>query len=160
MKNFKMEKKYIWIGIGVLVVLSTIIAFFVLSGNDSNTPASKAVPQNPVSASSDAATNSDALVIDSGAASSAEGDFATDTSITQPQEQQEKMKYEDADIYEKEGKKYAKTEDGTEVEFSGENMQALMEEYMQVQGTGSEKEKELLDQMQVILDNADEFAQE
>ena len=64
-----------------------------------------------------------------------------------------KGKYEDAEVYEnKDGKPAAKTEDGTEVELTGENMQSLFAEYEKVRGTGSEKEKELLDKMQVILE--------
>ena len=64
-----------------------------------------------------------------------------------------KGKYEDAEVYEnKDGNPAAKTEDGTEVELTGENMQSLFAEYEKVRGTGSEKEKELLDKMQVILE--------
>ena len=68
-------------------------------------------------------------------------------------------KYADAEIYEKEGKKYAKTEDGTEVEMSGDNLQKMMKDYSKVQGSGSAEEKEILDKMQVILDNADKLSQ-
>lgn len=99
---------------------------------------------------------------------------APDTTVTEPapapqtpapepaqdnQSQETPGKYADAEIYEKDGSKYAKTEDGTEVEMSGENLQKMMEEYTKVQGSGSAKEKEILDKMQVILDNADKLAQ-
>ena len=66
-----------------------------------------------------------------------------------------KPKYADVEIYEKEGVKYAKTEDGTEVEMTGENLQDMMQEYVKVQGSGTDEEKEILDRIQVILDNAD-----
>ncbi len=66
---------------------------------------------------------------------------------------QTKGKYEDAEVYKNEnGVEAAKTQKGEEVELTGENMQKLYEEYEKVRGTGSEKEKELLDKMQVILD--------
>lgn len=79
-----------------------------------------------------------------------------ETENPQPSEEV-KPKYSDAEIYEKNGKKYAKTEDGDEVEISGDNVQKLMEDYQKVQGTGSAEEKEILDRIQVILDNADKI---
>lgn len=64
-----------------------------------------------------------------------------------------KGKYSDNEVYKgDDGKEYSKTEDGTEVEITGDNFQALLEEYEKVKGTGSEREKELLDQIQVIMD--------
>ena len=63
-------------------------------------------------------------------------------------------KYSDVEIYEgAEGNKYAKTESGVEVELTPENFETLMNEYMTVQGTGSEREKELLDQLQIFFYN-------
>lgn len=76
----------------------------------------------------------------------------TVSSQSQPQEEV-KGKYSDNEVYKSDdGKEYSKTEDGTEVEITGDNFQKLMEEYEKVKGTGSEKEKELLDQIQVIMD--------
>ena len=102
---------------------------------------------------------------ESEAVSTAEKDVAPQEKPAEPEVKQEaeapksteevKPKYADAEIYEKDGVKYARTEDGTEVEMTGENLQAMMQEYVKVQGTGSDKEKEILDRMQVILDNAD-----
>ena len=162
--DFKMKKKYMWIGIGV-VVLAAVFAFFVFSNNGSDKKDSVQSQNESLPTASDTSVNSDVPVTSDAAVSTADKTVSSssDNSGTEDadsQNQQVKPKYEDAELYEKDGKKYAKTEDGTEVEFSGENMQTLMEEYMQVQGTGSEREKELLDQMQVILDNADKLAQE
>ena len=61
--------------------------------------------------------------------------------------------YGDAEIYTNEsGNPAAKTNDGTEVEFTTENMQKLFAEYEKESGTGSEREKELLDQIQLFLE--------
>ncbi len=69
------------------------------------------------------------------------------------QEEEVKGKYSDNEVYKSDdGTEYSKTEDGAEVELSGDNFQNLMEEYEKVKGTGSEREKELLDQIQVIMD--------
>ena len=65
----------------------------------------------------------------------------------------EETKYGNAEIYNNEsGKPAAKTENGTEVELTNENMNKLFEEYQKVQGSGSDEEKELLDQIQLILE--------
>lgn len=61
-------------------------------------------------------------------------------------------KYADVEVYEKKGVPHAKTDDGQEVEISGENLQALIEEYQKVQGTGSREEKNLLNKIQLILE--------
>lgn len=62
-------------------------------------------------------------------------------------------KYGDAEVYTNaDGKDAAKTESGVEVELSGDNLQKLYGEYQKVAGTGSDKEKELLDQIQLILE--------
>lgn len=61
-------------------------------------------------------------------------------------------KYSEAKVYEKGGVPHAKTEAGQEVELSGENLNKLIAEYEKVKGTGSEKEKELLDKIQLILE--------
>ena len=66
-----------------------------------------------------------------------------------------KGKYADT-AYEKDGSTYGKTDSGKEVEISGENMQKLLEQYQKAQeGNDSKTEQELLDQLQVILDNAE-----
>ncbi len=61
-------------------------------------------------------------------------------------------KYSEAKVYEKGGVPHAKTESGQEVELSGESLNKLIAEYEKVKGTGSEKEKELLDKIQLILE--------
>ena len=61
-------------------------------------------------------------------------------------------KYSEAKVYEKGGVPHAKTESGQEVELSGESLNRLIAEYEKVKGTGSEKEKELLDKIQLILE--------
>lgn len=61
-------------------------------------------------------------------------------------------KYGNAEVYEKDGKPYAKTDDGKEVELTDENMGRLLEKYAKVQGSGSEEEKDLLNQIQVFLE--------
>ena len=61
-------------------------------------------------------------------------------------------KYGDANIYEKDGKPHAKTESGQEVEISGDNLNELIKEYENVKGSGSAKEKEILDKIQLILE--------
>ncbi len=70
-----------------------------------------------------------------------------------PSEQSEAAaKYGDAEVYKKGDSSYAKTDDGIEVELSEKNLQRLFEEYTKVQGSGSDKEKELLNQIQLILE--------
>ncbi len=67
--------------------------------------------------------------------------------------QNEQTKYGNAEVYtDSKGNKAAKTEDGTEVELTSENLQNLMTEYAKVKGSGSEEEKKILDQIQVILE--------
>ena len=64
----------------------------------------------------------------------------------------ENTKYGDAKVYEKNGVPHAKTQKGEEVELSSESFMELMAEYEKVKGSGSEKEKELLDKIQLILE--------
>ncbi len=61
-------------------------------------------------------------------------------------------KYGDADVYEKNGVPHAKTESGEEIEISSDNFAKLISEYEKVKGSGSAKEKELLDKIQLILE--------
>ena len=62
-------------------------------------------------------------------------------------------KYGDAEVYtNKNGNRAAKTESGVEVEFTEENITKLFEEYEKEKGSGSEREKEILDQIQLILE--------
>lgn len=123
--------------LSLCLVILIVASFAACSKSDekpSDTPPSDPTVSN--SATSDP-TVSDSATSDTASQSSAET----------------KGKYEDAKVYEnKDGKPTAKTEDGTEVELTGENMQSLYAEYEKVRGTGSEKEKELLDKMQVILE--------
>lgn len=82
----------------------------------------------------------------------------SDGNVTAPSEApsapaKEDTLYGNAEIYTNEnGKPAAKTNDGTEVEFTTENMQKLFAEYEKESGTGSEREKELLDQIQLFLE--------
>lgn len=67
--------------------------------------------------------------------------------------QNEQTKYGNAEVYiDANGNKAAKTEDGTEVELTSDNMQKLMNEYAKVKGSGSDEEKKLLAQLQVIIE--------
>lgn len=66
-------------------------------------------------------------------------------------------KYAGMETYKKDGVEYGKTEDGKEVAISGENMQKLIEQYEKVKDSDPKKEQELLDQLQVILDNAQQL---
>ncbi len=62
-------------------------------------------------------------------------------------------KYGEAEVYQNDkGNPAAKTEDGTEVELTGESMESIYSEYEKVKGSGSEKERELLDKLQLILE--------
>ena len=91
-------------------------------------------------------TNSAASVSESGAAESKDAPVSGAPS-------KEETKYGNAEIYNNEsGNPAAKTENGTEVELTNENMNKLFEEYQKVQGSGSDEEKELLDQIQLILE--------
>lgn len=94
----------------------------------------------------------DSAVSSASSAPEAEAPAAPETPAvtTQPPEE---TKYGDAEVYTNEaGNPAAKTESGVEVELTGENMQKLMDEYAAVQGSGSEEEKALLDQIQVLLE--------
>lgn len=65
----------------------------------------------------------------------------------------ENTKYGDTEVYENDkGVPVAKTESGVEVELTGDNLQKLFAEYEKVKGSGSDEEKELLDQLQLILE--------
>ncbi len=72
--------------------------------------------------------------------------------VSSASSQNENTKYGDAKVYEKDGVPHAKTQKGIEVELSGESLMELMAEYEKVKGSGSEKEKELLDKIQLILE--------
>ncbi len=61
-------------------------------------------------------------------------------------------KYGDAEVYQKDDKPYAKTDDGKEVELTDDNLQKLLEAYAKVQGSGSQEEKDILNQIQVFLE--------
>jgi len=50
------------------------------------------------------------------------------------------------------GNEVVKTKSGVEVEVSGENFARLYGEYKKVSGTGSDKEKELLEQLQLVIE--------
>lgn len=69
-------------------------------------------------------------------------------------------KYGNAEVYTNDnGNDAAKTESGVEVELSGDNLQKLYGEYQKVAGSGSDKEKELLDQIQLILEASQSIQQ-
>ncbi len=101
--------------------------------------------------------NSSASVSESGAAELKDAPVSGATSSKDASvsgaPSKEETKYGNAEIYNNEsGKPAAKTENGTEVELTNENMNKLFEEYQKVQGSGSDEEKELLDQIQLILE--------
>lgn len=79
---------------------------------------------------------------------------AKEESASPSKKSEEKIpdKYGNAEVYEKDGKPYAKTDDGKEVELTDENMGRLLEKYAKVQGSGSEEERDLLNQIQVFLE--------
>jgi len=83
-------------------------------------------------------------------AENAPADSATGSqSTTAPEE----TKYGDAEVYQNEnGNPAAKTESGVEVELTQENMEKLFNEYQAVQGSNSDEERALLDQIQVLLE--------
>lgn len=114
--------------LSLLIVLCLSLAFFAgCKGTDS-----KEIPASSAGESS---------------AASQTTDKSTDSSAGAP------AKYENADVYENaNGNKAAKTESGEEVELTGESMQEIYAEYEKVRGTGSAKEKELLDKLQLILE--------
>jgi len=68
--------------------------------------------------------------------------------------QPEENKYADANIYtNKDGQLAAKTDSGKEVEFTSDYMQKLFDEYEKVKGKDPKREKEILDELQLIMDN-------
>ena len=71
---------------------------------------------------------------------------------SQSSSEKNNTKYGDANVYEKNGVPHAKTESGEEIEISGDNFAELISEYEKVKGSGSAKEKELLDKIQLILE--------
>jgi|GEM_PF-5273782 len=79
------------------------------------------------------------------AESASDGEHATELKA--------ETKYGDAEVYTNDkGKDAAKTESGVEVELTTDNLAKLYDEYQKVAGSGSDKEKELLDQIQLILE--------
>lgn len=159
----------------VAVLLISIIVFTGCAGNDSK-DADKSSEKASVSQSKEEASVSGET---SKEATVAEEDVKSDKAETKPDDEKsekkqpgekkadaskeenksetttppEDTKYGDAEIYEtKEGVPAAKTESGTEVELTGENLQNLFAEYEKEKGSGSEREKELLDQLQLILE--------
>ena len=104
-----------------------------------------------VSILSACSTKDDAAEIDTSSAAESQTESASDAQIAS--EPSADTKYGDAEVYTNaDGKDAAKTESGVEVELSGDNLQKLYGEYQKVAGTGSDKEKELLDQIQLILE--------
>lgn len=96
-------------------------------------------------------TKDDAAEVETSSAAESQTESASDAQIAS--EPSADTKYGDAEVYTNDdGKDAAKTESGVEVELSGDNLQKLYGEYQKVAGTGSDKEKELLDQIQLILE--------
>lgn len=73
-------------------------------------------------------------------------------SVSSDSSKDENTKYENVKVYKKGSVPYAKTEDGIEVELSADSFMELMAEYKKVKGSGSEKERELLDKIQLIIE--------
>ncbi|MBR5505358.1 MAG: hypothetical protein IKV73_03525, partial [Clostridia bacterium] len=93
----------------------------------------------------------DGAEVDTSSAAQSQTESASDAQTAS--EPSADTKYGDAEVYTNaDGKDAAKTESGVEVELSGDNLQKLYGEYQKVAGTGSDKEKELLDQIQLILE--------
>lgn len=75
-------------------------------------------------------------------------------------EENQNTKYGNAEVYTNdEGKKAAKTESGVEIELSTDKLAELYGEYQKVQGSGSDAERELLDQIQLILEASGSVSQ-
>lgn len=104
-----------------------------------------------VSILSACSTKDDGAEVDTSSAAESQTESTSDGQIAS--EPSANTKYGDAEVYTNaDGKDAAKTESGVEVELSGDNLQKLYGEYQKVAGTGSDKEKELLDQIQLILE--------
>ena len=137
----------------IIALIAAVCVVFSFAGCSSDKKADKnEKTSNSASQSTENKTNkpSDVAIPSAPAAS--------DGNVTAPAEApsapaKEDTLYGDAEIYTNEnGKPAAKTNDGTEVEFTTENMQKLFAEYEKESGTGSEREKELLDQIQLFLE--------
>ena len=110
-----------------------------------------------VCALSACSTKDDASEVDTIKGTEIQSETASESSA---EVQNEGTKYGDAEVYiNADGKEAAKTESGVEVELSGDNFAKLYEEYQKVAGTGSDKEKELLDQIQLILETSQSVQQ-
>lgn len=104
-----------------------------------------------VSILSACSSKDDGAEVDTSSAADSQTESASDAQTAS--EPSANTKYGDAEVYTNaDGKDTAKTESGVEVELSGDNLQKLYGEYQKVAGTGSDKEKELLDQIQLILE--------
>ena len=104
-----------------------------------------------VSILSACSSKDDGAEVDTSSAAESQTESASDAQTAS--EPSADTKYGDAEVYTNDdGKDAAKTESGVEVELSGDNLQKLYGEYQKVAGTGSDKEKELLDQIQLILE--------
>lgn len=114
----------------IAAALATLMSVAIFAGCSKDT-GSSAVP------------GSDEKGVQSSATADAESSSDAQTST----------KYGNAPTYQTEdGKTAAKTESGTEVELTGENLAKIYAEYEKVKGSGSDREKELLDQLQLILE--------
>lgn len=161
--NFKENKKLIIIVSAVAVVIVALI-IAIICANDGSKDEINNVDS---SVSQDAGVNSGEST-EKGNAADNKTDVSKDdkesgkTSDTKDENTEsakeeasapQDTKYTEEDVYEKEdGVLAAKTESGTEVELTGESLQKIFAEYEEVKGSGSEREKELLDQLQLIFD--------
>ncbi|MBR2404311.1 MAG: hypothetical protein IKA95_01480 [Clostridia bacterium] len=93
----------------------------------------------------------DGVEVDTNSAAESQLESTSDAEIT-PEFQMQNINGNTEEYTNADGKDIVKTESGAEVEVSGENFARLYREYKKVSGTGSDEEKELLEQLQLILE--------
>ncbi|MBQ4526834.1 MAG: hypothetical protein II998_02050 [Clostridia bacterium] len=137
--------------ISILAAISIVVTFVACSKDSAEKKAksdSSSSSDKPAKENTSGKTNNpgSAIPVAPGANPSQDGSADAGTSTG--------GKYSGVETYINDnGNTAAKTEAGVEVELTTENFNALMNEYMTIQGSGSEREKELLDQLQIFFDN-------
>ncbi len=130
-----MKKRLLIFGVAAIMAITSCFAFSACSGDKAKKTDSKKV-------------SSDSLEVENKAE-----DAKTEEVKPEENAQTAPATEGNAEVYTNDnGKPAAKTESGVEVELSGENMNKLLEDYQKVQGSGSEEERAVLDQIQVILE--------
>ena len=150
-----MKKRLLIFGVAAIMAITSCFAFSACSGNKAEKTDSKKVASDSKAVENkteDAKTEEVKPEGNAETAPKADGNADVQQSQTAASANEE-TKYGNAEVYTNDnGKPAAKTESGVEVELSGENMNKLLEDYQKVQGSGSEEERAVLDQIQVILE--------